>query len=275
MDLHTVATYRRPTSRAELALAPGERILGGGTWLYSEPQVQTTGLVDLTAMGWAPLQALPDGGLRIAATCTIAELLALPANPEWTAQPLFRQAAECLLASFKVWTAATVGGNIAQSFAAGAMISMAATLDGIAEVWRPDGTDARIPVAEIPAGNGENSLRHGEVIRAIDLPGDALRSRTALRKIALAELGRSGAVLTGRLDADGSAVFVITAATLTPVVLRYPSLPSAERLRADAHAAPGYYTDPLGPADWRQHVAGVLLVEVLEELGSPLTAGAA
>ncbi len=183
MDLHTVTTYRRPTTRAELALAPGERILGGGTWLYSEPQVQTTGLVDLTSMGWAPLQPLPDGGLRIAATCTIAELLALPANPAWTAQPLFRQAAECLLASFKVWTAATVGGNIAQSFAAGAMISMAATLDGVAEVWRPDGTDARIPVAEIPAGNGENSLAHGEVIRAIDLPGEALRSRTALRKI--------------------------------------------------------------------------------------------
>jgi CO/xanthine dehydrogenase FAD-binding subunit len=275
MDLGTVTTYRRPTSRGDLALAPGERILGGGTWLFSEPQMHTTGLVDLTTMGWVPLEPLPDGGLRIAATCTITQLLALPANGEWTAQPLFRQAAECLLASFKVWTAATVGGNIAQSFAAGAMISMATTLDGIAEVWRADGTDARIPVAEIPAGNGVNSLGHGDVIRAIELPGSTLRSRTALRKIALAELGRSGGVLTGRLDADGSAVFVITAATLVPVVLRYPSLPPADRLRADADAAPGYYTDPLGPADWRRHIAGVLLVEVLEELRSPLKAGAA
>lgn len=274
MDLNTVTTYRRPATRGDLALAAGERILGGGTWLFSEPQVQITGLVDLTTMGWLPFEPLPDGGLRIAATATIAELLALPANPEWVAQPLFRQAAECLLASFKVWTAATVGGNIAQSFAAGAMISMAVTLDGVAEVWRADGTDAHIPVAEIPAGNGVNALGHGDVIRAIELPGAALRSRTALRKIALAELGRSGAVLTGRLNADGTAVFVITAATLTPVVLRYPSLPSTETLLADAAAAPGYYTDPLGPADWRRHVAGVLLVEVLDELRGDTDGGA-
>ena len=274
MDLNTVTTYRRPATRGDLALAAGERILGGGTWLFSEPQVQITGLVDLTTMGWLPFEPLPGGGLRIAGTATIAELLAIPANPDWTAQPLFRQAAECLLASFKVWTAATVGGNIAQSFAAGAMISMAVTLDGIAEVWRADGTDAHIPVAEIPAGNGVNSLGHGDVIRAIELPGAALRSRTALRKIALAELGRSGAVLTGRLDADGTAVFVITAATLTPVVLRYPSLPSTETLLADAAAAPGYSTDPLGPAGWRRHVAGVLLVEVLDELRGDTDGGA-
>ena len=81
-------------------------------------------------------------------------------------------------------------------------------------------------------------------------------------------------MLTGRLDADGTAVFVITAATLTPVVLRYPSLPSTETLLADAAAAPGYYTDPLGPADWRRHVAGVLLVEVLDELRGDTDGGA-
>ena len=266
MDLHTVTSYRRPTNRGDLALAPGERILGGGTWLFSEPQPEVTGLVDLTAMGWPAFEPLPDGGLRIAATATITELLALPTDPAWTAQPLFRQAAECLLASHKVWTSATVGGNIAQSFAAGAMISMAATLDGVAVLWRPDGTDARVRVADVPAGNGVNSLAHGEVIRAIDLPGAALRSRTALRKIALAELGRSGAVLTGRLDADGSALFVITAATLTPVELRFGSLPSAAELVAAVDAADGYYDDPLGTADWRRQVSAVLLVEVLDEL---------
>jgi len=267
MDLHTVTSYRRAADRADLALAPGERILGGGTWLFSEPQPEVTGLVDLTAMGWPAFEPLPDGGLRIAATATIAELLALPRRPEWTAQPLFRQAAECLLASHKVWESATVGGNIAQSFAAGSMISMAATLDGVAEVWRPDGTDARVRVADIPSGNGVNSLARGEVIRAIDLPGAALRSRTALRKIALAELGRSGAVLTGRRDDDGSALFVITAATLTPVELRFAALPTAAELVAASDAAAGYYSDPLGTADWRRQVCGVLLVEVLDELG--------
>ena len=275
MDLHTVTSYRRAADRTDLALAPGERILGGGTWLFSEPQPDTTGLVDLTGMGWAPFEPLPDGGLRIAATATIAELLALPTNPTWTAQPLFRQAAECLLASHKVWESATIGGNVAQSFAAGAMISMAATLDGVAEVWRADGTDARVRVADVPAGNGVNSLDRGDVIRAIELPGAALRSRTALRKIALAELGRSGAVLTGRLDPDGAALFVITAATLTPVELRFDALPTAEQLLFATEIAPGYYTDPLGAADWRRQVTGVLLVEVLEELRAGAAGGAA
>src|ERR1700712_566718 len=77
VDLNTVTTYRRASSRSDLTLAHGERFLGGGTWLYSEPQVDTTGLVDLTTMGWPALEYRNDG-LRIAATCTIAELADLP-----------------------------------------------------------------------------------------------------------------------------------------------------------------------------------------------------
>ena len=50
MDLNTVARYRSALIRSDLALAPGERILGGGTWLFSEPQIGTSGLVDLTTM---------------------------------------------------------------------------------------------------------------------------------------------------------------------------------------------------------------------------------
>ena len=42
MDLHTVEHYRPASTRADLILAPGERLLAGGTWLFSEPQVDTT-----------------------------------------------------------------------------------------------------------------------------------------------------------------------------------------------------------------------------------------
>ncbi|MET0865491.1 MAG: FAD-binding molybdopterin dehydrogenase, partial [Nakamurella sp.] len=45
MDLNTVTGYRRAVIRDDLVLAPGEQILGGGTWLFSEPQLRTTGLV--------------------------------------------------------------------------------------------------------------------------------------------------------------------------------------------------------------------------------------
>ena len=106
------------------------------------------------------------------------------------------------------------------------------------------------------------------MLRAVDFPGHALRARTGYRKIALAALGRSGAVLTGRADPDGGAVFAITAATLRPTVLRYTGLPDAARLRRDVDGADGYYTDPLGAADWRRQVSAVLLEEIRAELAA-------
>ncbi len=267
MDLNTITRYRRPRSRAELVLAPDEALLAGGTWLFSEPQPTTSGLVDLTALGWPALE-VGEHGLRIAATCTIADLVALPQQAGWRAQPLFRACADALLMSFKIWGLATVGGNICRSFAAGSMVTLAATLDAEAEIWCPDGTDRRAAVAGLITGNGTNTLAPGEVLRAIEIPHRTLVSRTALRKIALAKLGRSGAVLTGRLDCDGAALFVITAATLRPVLLRYPELPDVATLRAAVAAAPGYYTDPLGAADWRRQVSQVLADEVRAELAA-------
>ncbi|ANY08960.1 FAD binding domain-containing protein [Pseudonocardia sp. HH130630-07] len=265
MDIDTVTGFRRARDRADLLLAPGERILGGGTWLFSEPQPEVTGLVDLTTMDWEPIVVRPDGGLEIAATCTIAELAAFG---ESTGRPLFAQCAHALLASWKIWHTATVGGNVCRSFAAAGMVALCVALDGVAHVWTPDGTDRRVPVAGLVTGNGTNALAPGEVLRALELPAHALAGRTGFRKIALAELGRSGAVLTGRVDAGGGCVFGITAATAAPSVLRYPALPGTGRLRADAGALPGYYTDPLGSADWRRQVSAVLLAEIHEELAA-------
>ena len=270
MDLDTVTGFRRARSRADLALAPGERILGGGTWLFSEPQVDVTGLVDLTTMGWPAFEPTP-AGLRIAATATIAQLVRLEPQPGWRAVPLFRQCADALLASSKVWNTATVGGNVCRSFAAAGLVSLCVALDAVALVWTPDGGEYRIPVEELITGNGTNSLAPGEVLRALDLPAAALRARTGYRKIALAELGRSGAVLTGRVGTDGGAVFTITAATGRPRVLRYRELPDATTLRADVEAAPDYYTDPLGSADWRRAVSAVLTEEIRRELGGSVS----
>ncbi|MEQ3549426.1 FAD binding domain-containing protein [Pseudonocardia nematodicida] len=263
MDLHTVTGFRRAHDRADLALAPGERLLGGGTWLFSEPQSDVTGLVDLTTMGWDPIVVHDDGGLEIAATATIAELAAYGGA---TGRPLFAQCAHALLASEKIWHTATVGGNVCRSFAAAGMVALCTALDGVALVWTPDGGRYRVPVAELVTGNGTNALRPGEVLRSLELPAHALRARTAFRRIALAELGRSGAVLTGRVDPGGAVCFGITAATAAPTVLRYPGLPGVRRLRADAEALTGYYSDPLGSADWRRAVSAHLLAEIHEEL---------
>ncbi|WP_375386650.1 FAD binding domain-containing protein [uncultured Microbacterium sp.] len=271
MDINTVTSFRAARTRDDLALAPGEVFIAGGTWLMSEPQPATTGFVDLTTLGWPDIE-VSDAGLRIGATCTIARLLAwskgektgdAASRPaEWIALDIVPDAADALLASFKIWNTATVGGNLCRTFAAGAMISLTAGLDGVAVIWCPDGSERRVDVADFPTGDAANVLAPGEALRAIELPAAALRSRARLRKIALAELGRSGAVLTARQDDDGATTFVITAATLTPQVLRFAGIPDAATLAAAVGGASGYYTDPLGPADWRRAVS-IALAEAL------------
>ncbi|WP_159448722.1 FAD binding domain-containing protein [Demequina sp. NBRC 110053] len=266
MDLTAVETMREARSRADLALAPGEAFLAGGTWLYSEAQPDVTGLVDLSSLGWDELERTAAGDLRIGAMTAVAALEAYGRTEPFPASALLWQCADSLLASFKVRSAATVGGNIAKGYAAGSMIALAATLDGEAVVWRADGSDAWVPVAELPTGNGSSALGRGDVLREVAIPAACLAARTAHRRIALAEHGRSGALVTGRRDADGACVVVITAATLTPVVLRYGDVPTADVVAADALAAPGYYADPLGSKDWRRQVSAVLAAEVVEEL---------
>ena len=91
----------------------------GGTWLFSEQQPAVHRLVDLDSLGWPSLE-VTDQGLTVAATCRIAELLALDTPSDWTAAPLFAQCAHAFLMSFKIYNAATVGGNICMSLPAGA-----------------------------------------------------------------------------------------------------------------------------------------------------------
>ncbi|MDZ8171404.1 FAD binding domain-containing protein [Microbacterium xanthum] len=275
MDITTIRDFRAARTDADLALIEGETLIAGGTWLMSEPQPTTTGFVDLTTMGWPDLE-VSDAGLRIGATCTIARLVRWAqqeAPAEWTAAPLAVDAANALLASFKIWNTATVGGNVCRSFAAAGMVSLAVALDGVAVIWSPRPqagttlfTERRQPVADIITGNGTNSLDRGEVLRAIEIPVTALRSRAALRKIALAEHGRSGAVVTGRVDPDGSSVFAVTAATAAPTVWRFGGLPAEPDLADAVAGASGYYTDPLGAADWRRGVSVELARRVRAQL---------
>ena len=122
MDLNGISEIARPRSRAELpAWHSGDAWLAGGTWLFSEPQAKISRLIDIADLGWPALE-VTDQGLRIAATCKIAELdgMAFPAS--WTASPLVNQCCRSFLASFKIWNLATVGGNLCMALPAGPMI---------------------------------------------------------------------------------------------------------------------------------------------------------
>lgn len=273
MDLNAVAQIVLPTSRAEMpAWQPGDALLAGGTWLFSEPQQHVRRLIDLTALGW-PAVEISAHGLDLAATCTVERVAALSADlpAEWAAAPLFRQCATALLASFKVWKTATIGGNLSLSFPAGAMISLTAALDATVTVWRDDGTDFTVAVEDFVTGAAANVMAPGDVLRAVHLPAAALRGRTALRKIALSPLGRSGAVLVGRRDAaadGGRFTLVLTGSTVKPVRLVFDGVPDAATLAAAVADVPPatWHADAHGAPDWRRAVSGVLAAEIREEL---------
>ena len=271
MDLITVRETRVARTRDDLIFAPGEHPLGGGTWLFSEEQPGLTGLVDLTTLGWQPVVET-DATLTIAATCTIAELTRIPEREGWLAHPLFSQTANSLLASFKIWNVATVGGNICTSLPAGPMIALAAATDATALVWATDGSDRRIPVADFVTASRENLLEHGEVLRAIEMPTSSLRSRTGFRRIALSPLGRTGTLVIARLDESGEAVFTVTGGTTRPRVLRFDELPSQSALADAVESITEWFTDAHGAADWRRAMSTLLAEELREELRQELAA---
>lgn len=276
MDLNSVETVSFPACRGDLSsLAGDDAVLAGGTWLFSEPQPQVRRLVDITRLGWEPI-TVSDNGIELAATCSLSDIAALPgrlahSHPDWLAAPLLRQCCSALLASFKIWRTATIGGNICLSFPAGAMISLVSALDGTLTVWRPDGSDYRLPVTEFVTGAGVNVLAAGEVLRAVYLPESALRGRTAFRKIAPSALGRSSAVVIGRRDdeRDGGAFVVsVTAATVRPFVFEFLAVPDAASLRAACAAIPddAWTRDVHGDPDWRAAITTVLAEQVRSEL---------
>jgi CO/xanthine dehydrogenase FAD-binding subunit len=271
MDLNTITEIARPRQRAELpAWSVGDAWLAGGTWLFSEPQLKVSRLIDIADLGWIPLEP-SEQGLRIAATCKIAELdgMAFPAN--WIAAHLVNQCCRSFLASFKIWNAATVGGNLCMALPAGPMISLTAALDGVCVIWTPQGNQRRIPVTDFVRAPQRNALQPGELLRAIDLPLAALRRRTAFRQIALSPLGRSGALLIGtRSPDDGRFCLIVTAATPRPVRLSFSNLPSRAALRDTLEKTiprGAYYNDLHGAPSWRRHVTLQLAEEIRIELG--------
>ncbi|TFD87287.1 FAD-binding molybdopterin dehydrogenase [Cryobacterium lactosi] len=269
MDLTTVATITPARTRADLAALSATVVpLAGGSELFADPRIHLTGLVDLQTLGWPALTVTPDG-LEIAATCTLAELARMPAAPGWVAHPVFHQACTALYGSFKVWNVATIGGNLCTSLPAGPMICLTAALDAEVLIWRADGTDELMPAVEFVTGNTTNVLEPGDVLRSIRVPAAALAARTAYRKIALSPLGRSGAVLIGRLDTDGAFVLTVTGGTVRPVQLRYPDLPDPAALAADIARIDAWFTDAHGAADWRRAVSGLLGEEIRLELATP------
>lgn len=283
VDLVSVTALHRPRSRdeAHAALLAGATALAGGTALHGEAHLHPAGaaappgettpvnaLVDLLDLRWPDVEPLPDGGLRVAATATLRTVLDHPLTAPL--RPFLHDAFSCLLASWKIWGRGTWGGNLCAALPAGAGTAAACTLDATAEIWTPDGGTRTVPAAEVVVGPGRTCLAPGEILRALVIPASASRARYAVRRHSLVPSGRSGSLVTGRLDPGGRCTLVVTAAVPAPEVLTWDRPPTADEAAAAVRDLPHWHDDPQGDPSWRRHVAGIAALAVVAELTHPI-----
>jgi CO/xanthine dehydrogenase FAD-binding subunit len=274
MNLNTVAEVWQPRVADEITeWRDGYAWLAGGTWLFSTPQVSTHTLIDLQSLRWPSLQVTADG-LEIAATCTLAELASFAAPAAWQAAPLLKMCCESLLASFKIWNAATVGGNICMSLPAGSMISLTASLEATYTLWPRDGVPRKIAAVDFVTGDHANVLQPGELLRSIRLSACALTKRFAFRRASLTQLGRSAIIVIGTQNQGaGDLVLTVTAATTRPYQMRFARVPDAQTLRETILATipeADYFDDVHGSARYKRH----LIYYFAEQVRAELAAGA-
>ena len=271
MNLNTITEVKSPASADQIThWRDGYAWLAGGTWLFSEPQVATDTLIDLEQLNWPALETSADG-LDIAATCRIADLYRFTGPSQWRAVPLFRECCNSFLASFKIWNAATVGGNICMSLPAGPMISLTTALEGVYTLWPRSASPREVAAIDFVTGNHANILQPGELLRSIRLPAAALEKRFAFRHASLTKLGRSAALLIGT-QSQGDLLLTITAATPRPVQLRFERMPSSTELRAAIDKrvpAGGYFNDVHGSADYKRHLTTYFAEQIRAELAQP------
>jgi CO/xanthine dehydrogenase FAD-binding subunit len=270
MNLNTIVELKRPnTADQVIDWRDGYAWLAGGTWLFSEPQTSTDTLIDLEGLRWPSITA-SESGLEIAATCKIAELFAYEVPEQWPAASLFRDCCNALLASWKIWNAATVGGNICMSLPAGAMISLTTALEGEYTLWPRDGEPRTVPSLDFVTGNHANVLREGELLRSIHLPASALAKRTVFRQQSLVKLGRSAALLIGTCGQDGHDFRItVSAATKRPVQFAFDQVPSRDELRRKIAATlsfPDYFDDVNGSPEYKQHLTYHFAEQIRAEL---------
>jgi hypothetical protein len=96
-----------------------------------------------------------------------------------------------------------------------------------------------------------------------------LKRRSAFRQISLAPVGRSAALLTGSIAADGGLLLTVSASTKRPVRLALRKMPTPRELREAILHGIGdgdYHDDVHGEPFWRKHMTLRLAEEIRSEL---------
>ncbi|MGP1387718.1 MAG: FAD binding domain-containing protein [Thainema sp.] len=270
MDLHSIQTYRRPQTLAEVNdWQSGYSWLAGGTWAYTEPQPQLTTLIDITQLGWAELEITPDG-LTIGATCILSDLLR-PAYPvDWPGVQVLKQAV-LELASFKVQNVATVGGNLCLAIPAGTFAPAMVLLNARYELVTPAGKSRWVDAIAFQTGIKQTRLQPGELLRKIVIPAEKLQWQVDYQRICVASAGLAVSIVATAVQPVTQRVRVaIGAAIAVPCLLEFDHLPSESEVSEalDNHLPLEHcLNDSLASAAYRRHVTQILIMRSLSISG--------
>jgi CO/xanthine dehydrogenase FAD-binding subunit len=274
MDLIHVNTVVRPRDEAALpGWIEGDAFVGGGTWLFSDPQPQVRRLVDLSAVGWSPILETATE-VVIAANCTYRQL----EGYDWSAFPagrIFPTAIRSLSSSFKTYGLATVGGNIGLAFAKGMMTPVFITLDATYELATAASSGARasmrlVPAAAFQTGVRETILRPGEYVRSIRVPRAAFTRRLVLRRTAHSATSHVTAMVIAAADPlIGATTLTLSGALAYPVrFIVNPATSLSGQVDAVCATHP-LIADSHGSEPYRQLLLRELAADALAALGTP------
>jgi carbon-monoxide dehydrogenase medium subunit len=275
-------TYERPTTVADaVALLPGGRahVLAGGTDLIPQLREGRRAAQKIVDLKRVPeicgITRLPDGGWRIGAAASVAQI---GAEPQLAQDHAALIAAARLIGSLQIQSRATLGGNLANGAPSADAVPLLVSLEAKAVIAGPAG-ERTVPVDSLPIGPGRTALAPDELIVALLLAPRAARMGacylrfTPRREMDIAIAGSGAAVTLGSNGEIKTAR--ITLASVAPTPLRAAEAearlageaPSPALIAEAARIAAGEarpISDTRASADYRRHLVEVLSRRAIE-----------
>jgi aerobic carbon-monoxide dehydrogenase medium subunit len=272
IDLHEPASVDEALELLR-RLGRRARVMAGGTDLLVDlkgGRLEAEHVVSLRRIaGMSGIERPGDGGARIGALTTIAEL---EASPLLTGPySIIREAAR-EMASPQIRNMATIGGNVAGAVPCADLPPALGVLDAMVELWSLDGT-RHVELPALFTGPRATVRREDEILGAITVPLPPPRFGAAYARFALRDgnaIAVASVAASITLDEDGtiaSARMMLGAVAPTPkpvptieAVLCGCSLDerTIEQAAHEAMAAAQPITDLRGSAEYRRELIGVL-----------------
>ena len=255
------------------------RVLAGGTDIIiqeREGRKDVAVMVDVKAIRETmELSLAADGSLRVGAAVPCA---AIYHDSEIARRfPALIDSAS-LIGGIQIQSRASLGGNLCNSSPAADAIPTLIALGAVCEIAGPGGT-RMLPVEEFCTAPGQNALKRGELLVALNIPAPAARSGAAFERFIPRnemDIAVCNAAASVTLSADGktfaSARISVGAVAPTPLFVKAAgdalagqpvAVNAIDAAAAAASAATRPITDMRGSAGQRRHLAGVLTRRVV------------